>query len=74
MICPKCNVEMVSGKAIQTRADSHARCIIFFQEIINADTLKLVDVYKCSKCGYSDDGIDGKKLISVENHNVAESL
>lgn len=34
------------------------------------DTLKLIDVLKCPKCGYSDDGVDGVKLKGVVNHNA----
>lgn len=43
---------MVMGKAIDPQRNE---CAIVFQiQIISWKTLKLIDVYKCPKCGHSE--------------------
>ncbi len=53
-VCPVCKAQFVVGKAIDPGEPS--RCF-HTPETITADTLKLVDVFKCSSCGHSDDGV-----------------
>lgn len=53
MICPRCNIEKVLGKAIEPYRDEYAIYIAPLPSI-TADKLKLVDVYKCPKCGHSE--------------------
>ena len=65
MKCPKCNVEMKWGIAI----DPNVQGSIVPIANKTVDTLKLIDVLKCPKCGYSDDGVDPVKLKGVVNHN-----
>lgn len=64
MNCPKCDVELKWGIAID--ADPHG---IVPNVNKTVDTLELIDVLKCPKCGYSDDGVDPVKLKGVVNHN-----
>ena len=54
MLCPKCNVEMVKGIAIDPERDAYARGIV--PQIRYLKDPQLIDVLKCPKCGYSDDG------------------
>lgn len=68
MRCPRCDVDMILGQAIDAGPD-YNRAIVFCQHIINASNLKLIDCFKCPKCGHSDDGINGNKLFGVINHN-----
>jgi len=56
MICPKCQVEMKKGIAICPKIDPYARCIVPQTDIIPHKALRLIDVFKCPKCGYSDNG------------------
>lgn len=65
MKCPRCNVEMTVGIAIDAGPLEIARGITFVQHYITYKTLKLIEVYKCPKCGHSDDGIDTTKLIGI---------
>jgi len=55
MKCPRCNVEMVPGKAIDPAMKSNT---LYEIEIPNvtAKTLRLIDVLKCPECGHSEDG------------------
>ena len=50
MKCVRCNVDMSIGKAI----DYDDRPFAFFRYRLNKDTLKLINVLKCPKCGHSD--------------------
>lgn len=65
MICPKCNIEMVLGKAIKTDQDLgprfypppcsfQAATVPRLPSFITAETLELIDCLKCPKCGHSD--------------------
>lgn len=54
MMCPRCNVLMTLGIAIDPREECcamHSRVVIQ-----NADEMELIDVLKCHQCGYSNDG------------------
>jgi hypothetical protein len=63
MKCPRCNVEMEIGIAIDA-PDPNVR--IFAGSLAITDVHKsLIDVYKCLKCGHSDDGYDPTKLIGI---------
>lgn len=46
---------MVVGMAIKPGEPAGCFC---HQEMITADTLRMVSVWKCPICGHSDDGID----------------
>ena len=70
MICPRCDVELVPGIAINPGSrgiPDHA--IVSSQYVANASTLQIINILKCPKCGYSDDGIDGRQCVGIENHN-----
>ncbi len=56
MLCPRCNVELKLGIAIDPRTDKNT---LFYRQQypLTADELELINVLKCPKCGYSDDGI-----------------
>lgn len=56
MICPRCNVEMKIGQAIKTEPSSLCLAIKSFFSLIRAEDLKIINCYKCPKCGHSDDG------------------
>lgn len=58
MICPKCKIEMQLGIAIDTGPYGHNCILCTSPALINKDTLKIVDVLKCPKCGHSDDGVE----------------
>ncbi len=53
MICPKCKITMNSGKAIESKLESC--CLGCGCKILNSDTLKIIDCWKCSKCGHSEE-------------------
>jgi len=55
MICPKCKVEMVEGKAIDSPGHDTRRCF-YSPVVLTNETLKLIPCWKCPKCGHSDDG------------------
>lgn len=57
MKCPKCDVDMVKGKAIKSNEETNCRYLVPIQ-LINADTLEIISVLKCPKCGYSDDNME----------------
>ena len=65
MQCPICKVDMKIGIAIDAGSSEKARGIAFVQHFITVESLKLIEVYKCPKCGYSDDGVDTTKLIGI---------
>ena len=65
MKCPRCNVEMTKGMAIETYNGPPYRSITFFQHVIDHETLKLIECLKCPKCGYSNDGTDPTRLVGV---------
>lgn len=67
--CPKCEIELVDGIAIKPDMVKNAFYCIR-PPMINAETLRLINVLKCPKCGYSDDGVDPRKCLGIENHNV----
>lgn len=53
MICRMCKTEMVLGKAIESD-DNYCRSIVP-RPLITSKTLKMIDVYKCPKCGHSEE-------------------
>jgi Zn-finger nucleic acid-binding protein len=55
MLCPRCHVELKWGIAIDSHTDPDAKYIAP-QGRFTAKDVELVDVLKCPKCGYSDDG------------------
>lgn len=55
MNCPKCKTQMILGKAIKPNSEANALYVIE-PPLINAKTLKLIDVLKCPACGHSDNG------------------
>jgi Zn-finger nucleic acid-binding protein len=68
MLCPRCHVELKWGIAINPHIDANARYIVP-QEPLTIKDIELIDVLKCPKCGYSDDGVNPTRLMKVENHN-----
>lgn len=64
MKCPRCNVEMKTGIAIDAGSTPHG-AIVFTRQSYTHATLKLIKVYKCPKCGHSDDGVDPVKLVGI---------
>jgi len=57
MNCPKCETEMIPGKAIRPDTEKDVLYIVR-PPMINAETLELIDVLKCPACGHSDDGVE----------------
>lgn len=55
MKCPKCNVEMKPGIAIESK---YTRCclVIMAPVLTNAENMRIINVLKCPKCGHSDEG------------------
>lgn len=53
MNCPRCNVPMVTGKAIKPGLPAGCFCP---SVAVTAETLELLVVLKCPQCGHSDDG------------------
>ncbi len=53
-ICPKCGGHLGIGVAIKPHIEKNA-LYIAPQPIINNETLELIPVFKCIKCGYSFD-------------------
>lgn len=53
MICKRCKTEMTIGIAIDPLRDERA-LYVAGPPRINKDTLELIEVYKCPKCGHSD--------------------
>ncbi len=47
---------MVIGQAIDMNANERNQCFGFGQHPVDKDTLKIIDCFKCPKCGHSDDG------------------
>lgn len=70
MRCPKCDTTMVKGIAIDPGDMGNCRTIAQMDYRINAETLKIIDVLKCPKCGHSDNGsMPERKFLGCENHN-----
>jgi ssDNA-binding Zn-finger/Zn-ribbon topoisomerase 1 len=51
--CPRCDIPMILGKAIKPEEEYNCRYLVQ-QEPINSDTLEIIDVMKCPKCGHSE--------------------
>ena len=66
MKCQRCDIEMEFGIAIKPDKEVNA-LYIHPPPMINAETLELIDVLKCPKCGYSDDGINPNKCVGLKN-------
>ena len=54
MYCPTCKVAMIIGKAIKTNTVEGA-LYVAGQPKLNAETLELIEVYKCPQCGHSSE-------------------
>ena len=65
MKCVRCDIEMELGIAIKPDMEANA-LYVCPQPMINAETLELIDVLKCPKCGYSDDGVNPDKFMGVK--------
>jgi len=63
MKCPKCGTEM--GKGIAIDAEDTRGFTIVPRAPLNAESLKLIECFKCPKCGYSDD-IENPKILWPE--------
>lgn len=55
MKCPKCNVDMMIGQAIKPQSVANAIYVVPPLSI-TYQTMKIIQCFKCPKCGYSDDG------------------
>jgi Zn ribbon nucleic-acid-binding protein len=55
MQCPRCNIDMVKGTAIKSN-EVRGAIYISSPPLVNADTLQLIECWKCPQCGHSDDG------------------
>ena len=53
MICPRCNIEMKIGYAIWPWYPWYSRFVLYFATQPKGEKLK--EVYKCPKCGHSDE-------------------
>jgi hypothetical protein len=53
MKCKICNIEMTIGKAIKPNGEEGA-IYVAPPANINNDTLELIEVWKCPKCGHSE--------------------
>lgn len=53
MKCFRCDVEMISGIAIDPKREERA-LYIASPPNLNKDTLELIEVFKCPKCGHSE--------------------
>lgn len=63
MKCPRCDVELDIGIAIDA-PNPNVRIFVGSPAIRNAHKA-LIYVFKCPKCGHSDDGIDHTKLAGI---------
>lgn len=63
MKCPRCKVDMEIGIAINA-LPSNVRIFAGSYHIKDAHK-SIIEVYKCPKCGHSDDGIDPNRLIGI---------
>lgn len=55
MICKRCNIEMKLGQAIHTDRDPPRNVCFGFGNIREKHPLKIVQCWKCPKCGHSED-------------------
>lgn len=55
MKCPKCNINMEIGQAINYNESKENVCAGFGKIHLTAEQIELIDVYKCPNCGHSDD-------------------
>lgn len=53
MICKRCNIGMVKGKAIDPKYDEHARYIVGTHPLKHKE-VELIDVWKCPACGHTE--------------------
>jgi rubrerythrin len=53
MKCKVCNTEMIIGEAINPREREGALYVVPPGNITN-DTLEIIEVWKCPKCGHSE--------------------
>lgn len=63
MKCPRCDVDMDIGIAIDA-GPSNTRIFVGSKSITRPHEV-LIDVYKCPKCGHSDDGVNPNKLMAI---------
>lgn len=57
MKCPKCNVEMVPGKAIEPKIRERSCRVAYIDPTLSPGEVKIIDCLKCPMCGHSDDGV-----------------
>ena len=53
--CPKCKGEIQMGVAIHPSVEFGERICWVEPPLLNYETIKMIDVYKCKCCGYSCD-------------------
>jgi hypothetical protein len=54
LVCPVCNGEIGLGIAINPEGEYGARYMLPVP-LVASETMVMIDVYKCKKCGYSCD-------------------
>lgn len=62
LVCPECEGEIQMGFAIDPKCER--RFCFTGPILLNHETLKMIDVYKCKNCGYSCD--DEYNLMEVK--------
>jgi predicted Zn-ribbon and HTH transcriptional regulator len=55
--CPVCKVDTVLGFAIEPKLKDANDRVMELNKVLNVTELKLINVEKCPKCGYSNDGM-----------------
>lgn len=72
MICPKCGGDLQVGIAIKPHIEENTRYIAP-QPLINNETLELIPVLKCIKCGYSfinnDNNMEDDIKLTIERRD-----
>ncbi len=69
-VCPRCCVDLRPGIAIGDSTSQVDRAIYTFHVSSNADTLMLVEVWKCPGCGYTE-RMQGAKTAKVVHEKLA---
>lgn len=55
LVCPECKGEIQMGVAIHPGGVFGERICWMEPPLLNHETIKMIDVYKCKSCGYSCD-------------------
>jgi len=67
LLCPCCKINLGRGIAINPERSGHERVRVPPVAIIY-ETLELIEVYKCHRCGYSTyDGAQKRALATIKN-------